>query len=206
MYGWPVRGHITILKEIWTKEIDDPELRSTYEYVVNLRERLESTCELVKQNLEHASRKQAKMYNRRSRLRKVKVGQKVLVLLPTKASKLLMHWKGPYEVVDKVSELDYKIKIKGKVKMFHINMLKLYIEREGVVSNIKANCENSTGRCAIISIVDEEVMKCEDGQALKVPPAGEVHETYEQVHINSELSKEQSREITNVLSKHTSVN
>jgi hypothetical protein len=26
-----------ILKELWTKEISDPELRSTYEYVVNVR-------------------------------------------------------------------------------------------------------------------------------------------------------------------------
>jgi hypothetical protein len=59
--------------------------------------------------MEQASRKQAKMYNRRSRLRKLKVGEKVLLLLPTKANKLLMHWKGSYEVLDKVGELDYKI-------------------------------------------------------------------------------------------------
>ena len=71
--------------------------------------------------MEHASRKQAKIYNRRSRFRKLKVGEKVL-LLPTNANKLLMHWKGPYEVLEKVGELDYKIKIKGKVKMFHINV------------------------------------------------------------------------------------
>ncbi|CAG2195480.1 unnamed protein product [Mytilus edulis] len=55
VYGWPVRGPMTILKELWTREITDPEVRSTYEYVINLRERLESTCELVKQNLEKAS-------------------------------------------------------------------------------------------------------------------------------------------------------
>jgi hypothetical protein len=123
---------MTILKELWTKDISDPELRSTYEYVVNLRERLELTCELVKRNMEQASRKQAKIYNRRSRFRKLKVGEKVL-LLPTNANKLLMHWKGPYEVLEKVGELDYKITIKSKVKMFHINMLKSYVEREDEV-------------------------------------------------------------------------
>jgi hypothetical protein len=68
------------------------------------------TCELVKRNMEQASRKQAKIYNRRSRFRKLKVGEKVL-LLPTNANKLLMHWKGPYEVLEKVGELDYKITI-----------------------------------------------------------------------------------------------
>ena len=101
MYGWSVRGPMTILKELWTKEISDPELRSTYEYVVDLRERLELTCELVKRNMEQASRKQAQMYN----------GEKVLLFLPTKANTLLMHWKGLYEVLEKVDELDYKIKI-----------------------------------------------------------------------------------------------
>jgi hypothetical protein len=72
--------------------------------------------------MEHASRKQAKIYNRRSRFRKLKVGEKVLLLLPTNANKLLMLWKSPYEVLEKVGELDYKIEIKGKVKMFHIGL------------------------------------------------------------------------------------
>ena len=41
LYGSPVRGPMTLLKELWTKKISDPELRSTYEYIVNLREILE---------------------------------------------------------------------------------------------------------------------------------------------------------------------
>ena len=41
LYGWPVRGPMTMTKELWTKEISDPEFRSTYEYVLNLREILE---------------------------------------------------------------------------------------------------------------------------------------------------------------------
>ena len=52
------------------------------------------------------------------------------------------------------------------------------------------------------SIVDEEIMKSEDGQELIVPLTGEDHETYEQIHISSELTKEQAREITTVLSKY----
>ena len=41
LYGSPVRGPMTLLKELWTKKISDPELRSTYAYIVNLREILE---------------------------------------------------------------------------------------------------------------------------------------------------------------------
>ena len=32
-----------ILKQLWSKEIEDPEVRSTYQYVIELRDRLEST-------------------------------------------------------------------------------------------------------------------------------------------------------------------
>jgi hypothetical protein len=118
-----------------------------------------------------------------------------------------MHLKGPYEVLEKVGELDYKIKIKDKVKMFHRNMLKSYVEREDgvVVSDTESNSGDRRGRCAMISIVDEEIMKSEDGQELLVPPTGEDHETYGHMHINSELTKEQAREITTVLSKYLQV-
>jgi hypothetical protein len=44
-------------------------------------------------------------------------------------------------------------------------------------------------------------MKSEDGQELIVPLTGEDHETYEQIHISIESTKEQAREITTVLSK-----
>ena len=43
----------------------------------------------------------------------------------------------------------------------------------------------------MISIVDEEIMKNEDGQELLVPLTGEDHETYEHMHISNELTKEQ---------------
>ena len=118
-----------------------------------------------------------------------------------------MHLKGPYEVLEQVGELDDKIKIKDKVNMFHINMLKSYVEREDgvVVSDTESNSGDRRGRCAMISIVDEEIMKNEDGQELLVPLTSEDHETYEHMHISNELTKEQAREITTVLSKYLQV-
>ena len=71
----------------------------------------------------------------------------MLLLLPTNANKLLMHLKGPYEVLEKVGELYYKTKIKDKVKMFHINMLKSFVEREDgvVVSDTESNSDDRRG-------------------------------------------------------------
>ena len=51
LYGRTVRGPLAILKELWTKEIPDEEVQSTYRYVFELRNRLEETCKLVRQTL-----------------------------------------------------------------------------------------------------------------------------------------------------------
>ena len=76
------------------------------------------------------SRKYKRHYDQKAGKRQLKVGGKALVLLPTDKNKLLMGWKGPYEVVEKLSPLDYQIRISGKEESFHINMLKQYVERE----------------------------------------------------------------------------
>ena len=46
-----------ILKQLWSKEIEDPETRSTYQYVIELRDRLESTLAIARDNLSKMSRK-----------------------------------------------------------------------------------------------------------------------------------------------------
>ena len=39
LYRLSVRGPGTILKELWTKEVNIPEVKTSYEYVTELRER-----------------------------------------------------------------------------------------------------------------------------------------------------------------------
>ena len=83
LYGRNVRGPMAILRELWTDEVNDEQVLSTYDYVVNLRQRLEKTYELALQNLQKVQGKQKKYYDRRARARTFKVGDKVLLLLPT---------------------------------------------------------------------------------------------------------------------------
>ena len=99
----------------------DEEVNSTYQYVVDLRDRLESTCELARDELANNSKRYRKYYNAKSRDRRFKVGNKVLILRPTDNNKLLMQWAGPYYVVRQVAKHDYVIKV--------ANLLKLYVER-----------------------------------------------------------------------------
>ena len=43
IYGWPVRGPMQVLRELWTKDIEDPQVRTIYQYVLDLSKGLEST-------------------------------------------------------------------------------------------------------------------------------------------------------------------
>ena len=119
-----------ILRELWTKENMEGEIKTTYEYVVDLRNRIADTCELARTELAKAQEKQRNYYNRRAVKRELKVGGKTLVLRADDNNKLLMHWHGPYKVTAKENENDYRIDMDGKSRLYHINMLKEYVERD----------------------------------------------------------------------------
>ena len=130
VYGRHVRGPMTILKELWTNEVADSEVKSTYQYVTDLREKLELTSHMARENLRKAASRYCKYYNRKTRTRSMKVGDKVLVLLPTDSNKLLMQWKGPFPITEKLGTVDYRIDMHGVQKTFHADLLKLYVSRE----------------------------------------------------------------------------
>jgi len=90
LYGHSVRGPTSILKQLWTSEQEDPDVKSTYQYVVDLRERLQDTCDMAHQNLLKAQVRQKKYYDCSSKERSFKPGEKVSLLLKTDDNKLLM--------------------------------------------------------------------------------------------------------------------
>ena len=90
-----------ILREIWTGEVTE-ETRCAYEYVIDLRNRIESTCRLASENLKEAAKTYKKHFDKRAKMRNLNVGDEVLILLPTDNNKLLMQWKGPFSVTEKV--------------------------------------------------------------------------------------------------------
>ena len=131
VYGRTVRGPIEILQQVWTEERASDEVQSTYGYVMELRERLEKTCKIAHEELRKAQKRSKKLYDRKARDRTFRAGDKVLLLLPTDTNKLLVQWKGPFEVESRVGRCDYRIMINGKARTFHANMLKQYVVRDG---------------------------------------------------------------------------
>ena len=98
-----------------------------------LCEKLEGTLKLAHTKLQKAQHKGKHYYDRKTKVRKLTPGDKELVLLPTDHNKLLMQGKGPFEV-SAVGLNYYKVRVKGKERVYHANLLKKYFEREDSVS------------------------------------------------------------------------
>ena len=171
LYGRSVRGPMAILKELWSKEGTDTEVTHTYQYVLDLRNRIEETCDLAHEFLQSAQTRYKKHFDRKARMRSLKVGEWALVLLPTDSNKLLMQWQGPYEVQEVVGLTDYRIWVGDKLRLFHINMLKMYTLREEVVGSMAAILD--PGNCSELELYD---LPGQDG------------ETFKDVHLNDELT------------------
>ena len=64
LYGRTVRGLMLILKELWTKELEEPEVKNSYQYVYELCEKLEDTLKLAHTKLLKAQSKGKHYYDR----------------------------------------------------------------------------------------------------------------------------------------------
>ena len=78
LYGRSVRGPGTILKELWTKEVNIPEVKSSYEYVTELRERLEDSLKLAQEELEKSQKRYKRYYDRKAKPRRLEVGDQLV--------------------------------------------------------------------------------------------------------------------------------
>lgn len=83
--GHKVRGPMWIFCKLRIKEVSEPEIKTTYQYVLDLKNRLQSTFQLAKDNPERSFT----YCNERAGQRDMKKDEKVLDLLPT-SNKLLI--------------------------------------------------------------------------------------------------------------------
>ncbi len=87
------------------------------------------------ENLLQAQDKQW-LYNRGTRLHDFAPKDKVLVLLPTSSSKLLAKWQGPFEVTQRVGDLNYEVirtDRSGTRQIYNLNLFKKWNEVEPVM-------------------------------------------------------------------------
>ena len=61
LFGRTVRGPVQVLKKLWSEEEEVPEVTTSYQYVLELRERLNETMKLAQAELEKKPRKKQKL-------------------------------------------------------------------------------------------------------------------------------------------------
>ncbi len=198
LYGRTVRGPMQILKEIWT-EAETPETQNTYQYVLDLRNRLEETCQIARESLMEAKEDYKHHYDKKTKNRIFKVGQKVYILLPTDHNKLLLQWKGPYEVVEVLNRMDYKVKVDGKDKIYHANLLKLYIPRDGddIRKTDGRQGKNFAATVAVIEPSDADGVVDDENLLDLLYKTQE--ETYLDVNVNPDLTPQQTQDVKDLL-------
>ncbi|XP_069971005.1 uncharacterized protein [Penaeus vannamei] len=192
LYGRQVRGPLTILHELWTNDSIDSEVKTTYQYVLDLRSRLEETARLAAEQAEISSRNYKAYYDLKAKPRKLNTGDDVLVLLPSSSNKLVMQWLGPYSVVEcKGNGVDYVIRGRGKNKLFHINMLKKYFRRDGL---------ERKGETVQVCVVEDE-----DNCNNNCKPVYFETDSDNNINMGSELSESQVDDLKVILKEFSDV-
>ena len=209
VYGRSVRGPMSVLRDIWADEDINEQTKTTYQYVLELRERLESTRKLAHDELRKAQGNQHKWFNKKTKAKHLKEGDQVLLLLPTKLNKLEMQWQGPFDIIKKVRENDYVINLDGQHKMFHANMLRKYLARKTIDNGMVILCgcrhlEIATGGMAENDSL-EETDTCEErSDDIKYCPL-RATQTWKDVIFSTDLNEDQQREVIQLLEEYSDV-
>lgn len=197
LYGRYVRGPLGILRESLEEDEADSQLQpSVLSYILETREKLAKMADIVSENEEVSKIEQKRYYDRKARHRSFEVGDKVLVLLPTSTKKLLAQWKGPVSVTEKVSPVDYRVQYDNGVrKVYHINMLKRWIERDD--DNVVSDEKVMTAVCHADSSDDDDEWIGN--------PLLHVRDTVNDVTISQRLTQKQKGELQDCLDQFSSV-
>ena len=203
LYGRTVRGPMYILRQLWTKEDTADDVKTSYQHVFELRERLDDMMEMALTSLKHSQRRYKHYFDKKAKQRDFKAGDKVLILLPTDGNKLLMHWRGPFAVEEKVRLNDYVINIKGKRRTYHANMLKRYYERDTPTDPVTVGAV-MTLDIASAGIINpefgEENEEYQDG-LLELYQGKQQTETSKDVILGEGLDKNQQLQLIELLDK-----
>ena len=212
MFGRDCRTHLSLLKDLWTDGASEPETKTVYQYVLDMRERIEQTCDLARREYEKIQTRNQKRVNARAKLRVFQPGDKVLVLVMNPRCKLDFVWQGPAEVIERRGVVNYRIRFdNGMERTYHVNMIKLYITRdaasnlrsehddvtgESLESNIDPNDENAEEVAAVMGVVEDSDSELddndEDDRIVKESGKMELYnvtqkETWRDVDINPDL-------------------
>lgn len=221
MYGREVRGPLKVLQELWAKDFVDTKTKTSYQFVIDLKNKLKTTLGLAHDNLLTSQSTVKTKYDKNTKLRTFEIGDKVMILRPSDSNKLVMLWQGPYKVEDKFGNVNYQLKIKNKLTIYHVNLLKKYNERTPLNNEARSVAFINQLGCnenvctddlldtpvtvAVVSVVDL-VAEEPEGISIEPPPSiGQATESYQDVKVNPDLSKVQKQQLNSLLLEFSSI-
>ena len=175
---------MSVLRQFWMDERAAEEVKTTYQYVVDLQNRLEDVGKLSWENLEVARGRQRKYYNAKTKERTFSPGDMVLLLRPQEHNKLQVSWRGPYIITARSGGQNYKIRVGDREK-------KHYHHRE---------------KALVVATVVTEKGELQDITASTIPsfPLTPT-ETFKDVVLDGVLPVTQQEEALAILAKHQDV-
>ena len=192
LYGRVPKGPSQLLYQALTGTEVDPDLRTTSQFVVDLKDSLEEMVRLAQDSVQVGSARNRRYPQRKAKVCSLVAGKKVLVL-PDGHSKMLLRWKEPFLVVKKVNVYNYVVKMDdGVEKLFHINLLKEFVERPEVAAVELVLVGVVTGE----NLIADDVEKVE----MRTVPTSQT-ETVADVVFNK-MSSDQHTEMSTALQSH----
>ena len=203
VYGSLPRGPMALVKDLWLQPNLELETISTYQYVIDLKQRINEGCKIASLKTKKQSEKSKKLYDRKAKQRTLVPGDKVLLFLPCGENKINSEWKGPFSVVDSCSHsnVNYVIDVNGKHKTYHINMLREFPDRP-IHLDPTMSCVNVL-HCANIAVIDDtnDDININESSSLShiILPSLEQRESVDDVVVNNDLSDKQKSDMNQIL-------
>ena len=150
-----------LIRETWTGEEKGglsselsalkPKMAVT-RYMQKLEQHIRQALDQAGINEQKAHDANKARYDKRSTVRTLQVGDKVLVLMPTTSHSLTASWDGPFEVMECLKNNNYVIAKDGRRAKFHINALRKYEHSDGD-HYVIPECNNAQNHTVTIPVV-----------------------------------------------------
>ena len=123
------QGPLALLKNSWSVTTPSSVKKKTSEYIADLRAKIDKSTETALLHADKVKDKYKAKVDEKSKPRKYKPGQMVLLHIPVKGKPLTSSFFGPYKILERKSSVNYLIETpdrrKGKL-LCHINLLRDY--------------------------------------------------------------------------------
>jgi len=135
VFGRKVTGPLCLQRQSWENgSFVDQKLKvPAAKYVHELAKKLQVTQAAARENVAKSQARMKRNYDKKSSIRSLKVGDLVLLLLPSSEKKISWQYMGPYPVTETLPNNNYRIFLGHRYGTYHINSLRKFLQDENEI-------------------------------------------------------------------------